>query len=48
VDLIERLLAAADGGPAVYVDGYDASTLVALLSDAAYRRAVLGRVDGMA
>lgn len=45
-ELVERLLVAADGGPGVGVGQYEASTILALLTDELYRNTVLRRVEG--
>jgi len=48
VDLLDELLRAADGGPSVVLGSFEASTLLALLTDRAYRVDVMSRVDGLA
>lgn len=45
VELLDQLLGAADGGhPVGQIGSYDASTIVALLANAKYRKAVLARL----
>ena len=45
VDLLDRLLEAADGGRDVCVGDYGASTILALLMDKKYRRTVMSKLD---
>jgi len=45
VDLLDRLLATADGGPDVAVGEYEATTILALLMDKSYRVKVMSRLD---
>jgi len=45
VDLVDRLLITADGGPDVILGEYDASTIIALLSDSRYRIEVMSLLD---
>lgn len=48
VDLVDRLLATVDGGPSVSMGTYEASTILALLMDKAYRINVMSRLDEFA
>lgn len=48
VDLLDQLLAAADGGPGVTLGQYEASTILALLTDKPYRVEVMSRLDDFA
>lgn len=48
VDLLDRMLATADGGPSVSLGTYEASTILALLMDKAYRVNVMSRLDEFA
>lgn len=46
VNLIDRLLTVADGGDAFELGQYEASTIIALLTDKPYRIEVMSHVDG--
>jgi len=48
VDLLDRLLATADGGRDVAVGEYEATTILALLMDKSYRVEVMSRLDDFA
>lgn len=48
VDLLDRLLATVDGGPSVSLGMYEASTILALLMDKAYRLSVMSRLGEFA
>lgn len=48
VDLLDRLLATADGGPGVSLGMYEASTILALLMDKVYRVNAMSRLDEFA
>ncbi len=43
-ELLDRLLEAADGGRAVCMGSYDASTILALLMDKEYRRTAMAQL----
>ncbi len=45
LDLLDRLLATADGGRSISIGQYDASAVLALLTDKSYRIKVLSRLD---
>jgi hypothetical protein len=45
VDLLDHLLYIADGGRAMVVGQYEASTILALLMDKPYRVDVMSRLD---
>jgi hypothetical protein len=45
--LIDRLLNTSDGGQRIIVGQYEASTIVALLTDSLYRADVMSRVEGL-
>lgn len=46
-DLLERLEEAADGGPIVQVGQYEASTLLALLTNKKYRTHAMSHLDAL-
>jgi hypothetical protein len=48
VDLLDRLFAAADGGRSVSLGQYEASTILALLTDKPYRVEVMSRLEDFA
>jgi hypothetical protein len=45
IELLDRLLEAADGGRNVHMGSYGASTILALLMDRDYRIAVMSELD---
>lgn len=47
-ELLDRVLATADGGPRVSLGTYEASTIIALLTDDAFRVNVMSRLDDFA
>lgn len=47
VDFLDHLLYIADGGRAMVVGQYEASTILALLMDKQYRVAVMSRLDDL-
>lgn len=48
VDLLDRLLVTVDGGRGVGIGQYEASTILALLMDKAYRVSVMSRLEDFA
>lgn len=48
VELLDRLLTTADGGPSVSLGTYEASTIIALLTDKAFRVNAMSRLDEFA
>lgn len=48
VELLDCLLAAADGGDSVTCGQYEASTIIALLADRSYRVEVMSKLDDFA